>query len=127
VAAARADTTLQWEEQQMKKFLIRTFAVGVMSVLTPALAHETPNLEHTHAFQQTGYGTWRQGHYVNGPNGSIIIWSPRTYTGYQANPPVRFARPQPITRPPGSPLVPPKAGHGPGADYGDQPKRGYGD
>jgi hypothetical protein len=76
-----------------------------MSVPGIAAAHDTPNLEHSHAFQKTGYGTYRQGHSVNGPQGSIIIWSPRPYTGYQNGPAVKFARPQPITRAPGTPAA----------------------
>lgn len=65
-----------------------------------ASAHQVSNIEHSHAFQQTGYGAWRQGHYVDGPQGSILIWSPRTYTGYQTKSQVKFARPVPITRAP---------------------------
>jgi hypothetical protein len=89
-------------------------------VLTPgiSLAHDVPNMSHTHAFKQTGYGKYRQGHYVNGPQGSIIIWSPQTYTEYQSGPAVRFARPRPITRAPGSPAVIKKSEADPAVDYG---------
>jgi hypothetical protein len=90
-------------------------------------AHEAPNLEHTHAFQKDGYGAYRQGHYVNGPTGSIIIWSPQLYTGYPDDPPVQFARPRPITKAPGSVgLRPPKMGSH-SLRYGAQPNRDYGD
>lgn len=90
----------------------------------PALAHDTPNLGHTHAFEQTGYGSWRQGHFVNGPQGSIIIWSPRNFGGFQGAPSVRFAQPEPITRAPASPFARPRAGqkpapHSPGKDGRD--------
>ena len=84
-------------------FLIATAAA--ISISSVAAAHDTPNMEHTHAFQKTGYGTYRQGHSVNGPLGSITIWSPRPYTGYQKEPAVKFARPQPIIRAPGSPAA----------------------
>jgi hypothetical protein len=80
----------------------------ILAPMPAAMAHETPNLEHTHAFKQTGYGTWRQGHSVNGPQGSIIIWSPRSYSGYEKAPDLRFARPEPITRAPGSAFARPK-------------------
>jgi hypothetical protein len=83
-----------------------------------ARAHEVPNMEHSHAFEQTGYGTYRQGHYVNGPQGSIIIWSPRTQTGYGRGSQVRFARPQPITKAPGSPKKQSRAESDPSIKYG---------
>jgi hypothetical protein len=90
----------------MRRFISLIASAAVMSVPAIAAAHDTPNLEHSHAFQKTGYGTYRQGHSVNGPQGSIIIWSPRPYTGYQNGPAVKFARPQPITRAPGTPAAP---------------------
>ena len=85
---------------------------------TPAMAHEVPNIKHTHAFQQTDYGVYRQGHYVNGPQGSIIIWSPRAYSGYQNGNQVRFARPTPITRAPGSPIRESRTQRDPAITYG---------
>jgi len=81
-------------------------------------AHEVPNIRHTHAFEQTGYGTYRQGHSVNGPLGSIIIWSPRPYTGYQAGSSVKFARPVPMTKAPGSPVVTTRSKDDPAKEYG---------
>ena len=93
----------------------------------PVLAHDVPNIEHTHAFKQTGYGSYRQGHSVNGPQGSIIIWSPQTYSGYQAKPPVKFARPEPITRPPAHLMKPAKQAANPTVQYGRDSKRDYGD
>ena len=91
------------------------------------LAHDVPNMDHTHAFEQKGYGSWRQGHSLNNEYGSITIWSPRSYTGYQQSAPVEFARPSPITRPPGSPTVKKEAGQDPAETYGKQTKRGYGE
>jgi len=81
-------------------------AVVSVAALLPVsvYSHDTPNIQHTHAFQQTAYGKYRQGHYVNGPQGSIIIWSPKAYTGYQNGNSVKFARPAPISRAPGSPV-----------------------
>jgi hypothetical protein len=94
--------------------------VVLASFLAPtgAVAHETQGMQHSHAFQQKSYGKYRQGHYVNGPQGSIIIWSPRTVTGYQAQPPVAFARPEPMTQAPGSPIRENRAESGPVIHYG---------
>ena len=90
----------------MKARYILLAATGALIFFTaPAYSHDVPNMEHTHAFQQTAYGKYRQGHYVNGPQGSIIVWSPKTYTGYQAGPAVNFARPTPIVKAPGSPVA----------------------
>jgi len=92
---------------------IRTFLMTVTGALVfvaaPVFPHEVQNMSHSHAFQQTGYGKYRQGHYVNGAQGSIIVWSPRTYTGYQNGQPVKFARPSPIVKAPGSPVVKPNS------------------
>jgi hypothetical protein len=94
------------EEQRMKARYILLAATGALILFTaPAYPHDVPNMEHTHAFQQTGYGKYRQGHYVNGAQGSIIIWSPRTYTGYRGGPAVKFARPSPIVKTPQSPVA----------------------
>ena len=73
----------------------------------PVMAHEVPNIKHSHAFEQTGYGKYRQGHYVNGARGDIIIWSAQPKTGYKPGPAVKFARPEPITRAPAKPSVKP--------------------
>lgn len=102
----------------MKWFCVLTAAAAATMIAVAAPAHDTPNLEHTHAFQKTGYGTYRQGHSVNGPHGSIIIWSPRPYTGYRNDPAVKFARPQPITRAPGSPAASTRVGPTPARGYG---------
>jgi hypothetical protein len=104
-------------------------AVGAASLLTAtAQAHDAPNLDHTHAFQQSAYGSYRQGHQVSGRRGDIIVWSARKYTGYQQAPVVRFARPQPITRAPGG--AAPKPGAGPRVsvpEYGARRQDEYGD
>ncbi len=90
----------------MKARYMLLAATGALIFFTaPAYSHDVPNMEHTHAFQQTAYGKYRQGHYVNGPQGSINVWSPRTYTGYQAGSAVKFARPSPIVKAPGSPVA----------------------
>lgn len=85
-----------------------TFLVLVL-LAAPAVAHDVADMKHSHAFRQDGYGKYRQGHYYNSPQGSIIIWSPQTYSPYQDSPPVNFARPSPITQPPRSPFVPQRA------------------
>lgn len=103
----------------MKTRNILIVAAGVAALFsTPAFAHDVPNIDHTHAFQQTGYGKYRQGHYVNGQQGSIIVWSPRTYTGYQNGSSVKFARPSPITRAPGAPVATTKKQADPAIEYG---------
>ena len=109
----------------MKWFFVLAIVVGVIARPAPLWAHETPNIEHGHAFQQTGYGTWRQGHYVSGPQGSIIIWSPQPYTGYQNGSRVRFARPQPITKAPAGPTIRPGAGLNPAPGYVRKPDRDH--
>ena len=92
--------------------------VGLAGFGGPLAAHDTPGIEHSHAFKQTGYGTLRQGHTVNNELGSITIWSAKPYTGYQARPPVKFARPQPITRAPTLPQIGPARNAQPARDYG---------
>lgn len=94
-------------------------AMGALVLLPLSVtAHDVANMSHSHAFEQTGYGQYRQGHSVNGPLGSIIIWSPRTQTGYQAGKTVKFARPTPITRPPGSPVAKTQSEKDPVSEYG---------
>jgi len=112
-------TAVVAEEQRMKSRYFLLAAAGALVFFTvPAWPHEVPNISHTHAFQQTGYGKYRQGHYVNGPQGSIIVWSPRTYTGYRNGQTVKFARPTPIVKAPGSPIVVSKNQSSPAIDYG---------
>ena len=82
--------------------------------------HEAIGPRHFHVYQQTGYGSYRQGHYVNGPLGSIIIWSARPVAGYTNRPQVRFAHPSPITRAPGRPAPRPGLVREPGWRYGER-------
>lgn len=102
-------------------------AAFLLSAAASAVAHDAPDFDHSHAFQQSDSGVWRQGHSVNGEQGTITIWSPRSYDGYQKTPPVRFARPRPITRPPGGAVVkrgvPPVSAAGPGAGTWPRPPR----
>jgi len=108
-----------------RQILIATTSVLLLS--NAVVAHEVPNLEHSHAFQKVGYGAYRQGHYVNGPAGSIIIWSPQLYTGYPDNPPVQFARPRPIDKAPGSKGLRPAPFRSRLPQYGEQLNRDFGD
>ena len=72
---------------------------AVAGLLSPVSeAHDVPNMEHSHAFEQTGYGTYRKGHYVNGPQGSIIIWSAKPHGSYQSAE-TQGARPKAIPSP----------------------------
>jgi hypothetical protein len=96
--------------------------VGLAGFGGQLAAHDTPGIEHSHAFKQTGYGTLRQGHTVNNELGSITIWSARPYTGYQARSPVKFARPQPITKAPTLPQIGPSRNAQSARDYG-KPKK----
>ena len=105
----------------MKARYILLAATGALIFFTaPAYPHEVPNMEHTHAFQQTGYGKYRQGHYVNGAQGSIIVWSPRTFTGYQRGSAVKFARPTPIVKAPNSPVAKTRSQAKSTIEYGKQ-------
>ncbi|MEJ2384177.1 MAG: hypothetical protein P8Y54_07225 [Xanthomonadales bacterium] len=96
--------------------------VGLAGLGGPLAAHDTPGIEHSHAFEQTGYGTVRQGHTVNNRLGSITIWSAKPYSGYPAQPPVKFARPEPIRKAPGLPQIGPARNLQPAPEYG-KPKR----
>jgi hypothetical protein len=102
-------------------------ALAAATTAGTAFAHDVPNMDHTHAFEDQGYGKYRQGHSVNGPYGSITIWSPRTNTGYQSAPPVEFARPEPITTAPGMPAAQTQADKNPALQYGKKQKDDYGD
>jgi len=102
----------------------KTLFAGMLSMVFfgPALAHESSTGDHTHAFRQTGSGTLRQGHAVNGPNGDIVIWSARPSSGYETPPPVRFARPEPILKAPSLPRIGPASIPRPAREFG-KPKR----
>lgn len=107
----------------MKKSILITFLAACAALTNPLQAHEVQNIKHTHAFKQTGYGTYQQGHYVDGPQGSITIWSAKPQTGYRAAKSVKYARPQPITRAPASPSVKPAARSRPEITYGTKKKQ----
>ena len=98
--------------------------LGMAALAAPLAAHDTPNMKHTHAFEQTGYGKVRQGHTVDNELGSITIWSAKPQQGYPASPPVDFARPEPITRAPSLPQIGPAKAR-PAPAYG-VPKKDYG-
>ena len=105
------------------RLLWTSAALIAMAGLTgPLAAHDTPGIEHSHAFEQTAYGKVRQGHTVNNQLGSITIWSAKPYSGYEARPPVNFARPQPIRKAPTLPQIGPARNAQPARDYG-KPKR----
>ena len=112
----------------MKRMLMLAGAAGFALATTgTVLAHDVPNMDHTHAFKETGYGKYRQGHSVDGPYGSITIYSARTYNPSQAAPAVEFARPEPITTPPGAPAAQIRAVNNPALDYGKKQDDDYGD
>lgn len=92
------------EEKKMKcTTALMATAATLILFSAPAWSHEVPNIEHTHAFQKQDYGKYRQGHYVNGSQGSIIVWSAKTVNSRQSGSTVNFARPSPITKAPGTP------------------------
>jgi len=103
------------------RHIVLAVTTTLLLFTAPAYAHEVPNIEHTHAFQQAGYGKYRQGHYVNGKQGSIIVWSPRTYTGYKNGATVKFARPSMITKAPGQQVAQTKNQRNPAIQYGKSP------
>jgi len=53
------------------RYIFLAATAALIFSTAPAYSHDVPNMQHTHAFQQTAYGKYRQGHYVNGPQGSI--------------------------------------------------------
>ena len=106
------------EEQNMKARHLILAATGFLLCFnTPVFAHDIKNMQHSHAFQKTGYGKVREGHYVNGPQGSIIVWAPGNAAGYGKSP-VTFARPTPITSAPGTPVANTKKKPRPTIEYG---------
>lgn len=106
--------------------LLMAAGLSVLLPTAPLFGHELSNLEHTHVYQQSGYGTQRQGHAVNGPHGSIRIWSAKPHTGYQGGQAVQFARPVPYQKKPNvhgvRPSIPVQSVKG----YGKLQKRDYG-
>lgn len=88
-----------------KKVTLLFIGWVLMAFAWPVQSHELvdingkPSSTHQHVWRQQEYGSdYRQGHSVNGSQGSITIWSPNTYQGYKAGNSVRFARPVPYTK-----------------------------
>ena len=106
----------------MKTAILTLSLLSLAAVAPYAAAHDTPGISHSHAFKQTGYGTYRQGHSVNNSVGSITIWSAKPHTGYDPGQSVRFARPEPITKAPQLNTVKPAPLKKPANDYG-KPKK----
>jgi len=102
--------------------LVIASLVGLAGFTAPLAAHDTPGIKHTHAFEQTDYGTYRQGHSVNNRLGNITIWSAKPHSGYMAGPQVEFARPEPIKQAPSLQNMKPAVKPRPARDYG-KPKR----
>jgi hypothetical protein len=72
----------------------------MLACSTGVPAHQVTGGAHEHVWRQTEYGKdYRPGHSVNGPQGSITIWSPTTYNAYGAGKSVHFARPVPYSTP----------------------------
>lgn len=66
----------------------------VLACSTAVPAHQVTGGTHEHVWRPTNYGKdYRPGHSVNGPQGSITIWSPATYNAYGAAKSVHFALP----------------------------------
>lgn len=112
--------------QQMKLGFSLAIVAGLSLFAVPVQAHEVANMEHSHAFKQTGYGKYRQGHYVNGPQGSIIIWSAKPQNSTQGSGSVNFARPEPITKAPTQPFSRPEVKIKESGKYGTETKKDYG-
>ena len=110
----------------MKTGIFLSIAAGLALFASQAQAHDVPNMEHSHAFKQTGYGQYRQGHYVNGPQGSIIIWSAKPQNSTNGAGGVNFARPKPITKAPTQPFSRPDVKIKPSKNYGTETKKDYG-
>ena len=111
----------------MKATCMTVAAVLLAFSAGPAVAHEVPNMSHTHAFESAGYGQLRKVRSVNNELGSIRIVSPPAYQGYTQSPPVRFARPEPITRGPNMPIMKKQSAQNPALDYGSNGRKDYGD
>jgi hypothetical protein len=112
--------------RQMKSGVLLSIAAGLSLFACQVQAHDVPNMEHSHAFEQTGYGQYRQGHYVNGPQGSIIIWSAKPKYSTNGADNVRFARPEPITKAPTQPFSRPDVKIKKSGNYGTESIKDYG-
>lgn len=79
----------------------RVLTAGLMVLVcsTVLQAHQVASGTHQHVWRPTTYGKdYRPGHAVNGPTGSITIWSPAALNKYGANNTVHFARPVPLVK-----------------------------
>lgn len=88
------------------KIFILMIGTILLAFACPVQSHELvdtngkPVNTHQHVWRQQEYGSdYRQGHSVDGTQGSITVWSPNTYQGYKAGNSVRFARPTPYMKP----------------------------
>jgi hypothetical protein len=88
------------------KIFILIIGSILVAFACPLQSHELVDINgrpvstHEHVWRQQDYGSdYRQGHSVNGNQGSITVWSPNTYQGYNSGKTVRFARPVPFTKP----------------------------
>lgn len=116
-----------------KLVIIHACASLLLFFAAPTLAHDVVSTNgkavstHQHVWRQQEYGTDnRQGHSVNNAYGSITIWSPNTYAGYNAGRSVRFARPVPITKKSKVSDHAPKVKKTTGSTYGKSKTRGSG-
>lgn len=101
------------------KTVLMSLSVLVLLAYAPVVdAHETPGISHTHAFKQTGYGTYRQGHSANNGLGSITIWSAKPHNGYDPGQSVKFARPEMIKKAPEPVAAKPAPVKKPASNYG---------
>ena len=106
----------------MKAAIVTISALVLLAYAPIVAAHETPGITHSHAFKQTGYGTFRQGHSVNNSLGSITIYSAKPHNGYDPGQSVKFARPEMIKKAPQVNTVKPASVKKPASDYG-KPKK----
>ena len=106
----------------MKTALMTLSVLALLAGAPVVVAHETPGISHSHAFKQTGYGTYRQGHSVNNSVGSSTSYSARPHNGVDPGQSVKFARPEMIKNAPDVIAVKPAPVQKPASDYG-KPKR----
>jgi hypothetical protein len=71
----------------------------LLACSTVLQAHQVAGGTHQHVWRPTAYGKdYRPGHSVNGPTGSITIWSPAALNEYGASNSVQFAHPVPYNK-----------------------------
>jgi hypothetical protein len=110
---------------RLSKYRSAILACFLILPLT-AMGHNTSNMKHSHAFKQTGYGEYRQGHYANGPIGSILIWSAKPVNSRHSSGSVRFITPEPISKPPANPYRKTSGNSDASTQYGKDFKKNYG-